>query len=586
MSFSDLQNERQNRQPQSFVKPTSETSSSPSNSGTSIASASQTVVSADGLYQVLPTLVEIRQTPSSGRGIFAKEKISRGSIIISTKPHVNVLSTKLLDAFCSACCAPAPPTGLKRCTRCRALWYCNAACQNSDWTMHKHECSALQKWAKSAPNEDVAIPSDAIRAMGRMLTRKKVEGLDSIWAKEVDGMQSHRSSMPTSAFESHTQLSHFLVKYLGVSSPYELAQYGIAAVADLVDVISRFVTNTVTLTAPDLTPIGIAISPPIALINHSCDPNTVIVFPHAADVPSKDEPLMQAVAIKDISPGEEVTASYIDTTLHRLGRLQMLKESYNFDCQCSLCSDTTGLDPRESMWCPKSCGGMCPVPTEENPLARCVKCKAAVSSTDAVLDALRVGQEALDKAASVQFADIDKAKQLTSNMNPILTSAGLTPSCHPLLAMTRLHQSLLIATLPHPPTQDHLDETIRTATKAITGLSSVLTEGHPIRGIALAELGKLLIVDEPEPLDLSSPSAVEENKKRYPPSGPPRLKLAYDTLVRARNELLIGFGSASDGGQVGRDVRECLVRVEAEVGTWKEGVKEALADSSRLKKVG
>lgn len=74
---------------------------------------------------------------------------------------------------------------------------------------------------------------------------------------------------------------------------------------------------------------------------------------------------------------------------------------------------------REAMWCPKSCGGICSVPTEgkckviglvcfnayvnlEDSFTRCTKCKTVVSSTDAVLDALRVGQEALDKATLVQ----------------------------------------------------------------------------------------------------------------------------------------------------------------------------------------
>ena len=75
------------------------------------------------------------------------------------------------------------------------------------------------------------------------------------------------------------------------------------------------------------------------------------------------------------------------------------------------------------MACPKNCGGACPFPSEgisflrkrkqdiepstafiEVPLTRCVKCKAAVASTDAVLDALRVGQEALQKATRLQFS--------------------------------------------------------------------------------------------------------------------------------------------------------------------------------------
>jgi len=49
--------------------------------------------------------------------------------------------------------------------------------------------------------------------------------------------------------------------------------------------------------------------------------------------------------------------------------------------------------------------------------------------------------------------------------------------------------------------QEALDEAIRAATRVFTGLSQILPEGHPARGVALAELGKLLCVDEPMPKD-------------------------------------------------------------------------------------
>ena len=42
-------------------------------------------------------------------------------------------------------------------------------------------------------------------------------------------------------------------------------------------------------------------------------------------------------------------------------------------------------------------------PTGNEGPTRCVRCQTAISNTDAVLDALRVGQEALVKASSLQF---------------------------------------------------------------------------------------------------------------------------------------------------------------------------------------
>ena len=77
-----------------------------------------------------------------------------------------------------------------------------------------------------------------------------------------------------------------------------------------------------------------------------------------------------------------------------------------------------------------------------------------------------------------------------------------------------------------------------------------------IRALAFAELGKLLAVDEP------APTAA---KDAFPPSGAARLQLAYETLVNARNELLVAFGKQSGGGEVGAEVREMIVMGEAEV---------------------
>lgn len=146
--------------------------------------------------------------------------------------------------------------------------------------------------------------------------------------------------------------------------------------------------------------------------------------------------------------------------------------------------------------------------------------------------------------------------------------------------------------------QEALDEAIRAATRAFTGLSQILPEGHPARGVALAELGKLLCVDEPLPKDaeltgtrsitprseLPSPFASAQFAA-YPPSGPERLKLAYDTLVLALGELKVGFGSGkNEGGEVGRNVRKLAADVEKELSVWKEGIKNAFRDAMQASK--
>ena len=222
------------------------------------------------------------------------------------------------------------------------------------------------------------------------------------------------------------------------------------------------------------------------------------------------------------------------------------------------------------------------------------------------------------------YTDPQKSIQLTTNLIPIIISAGLVPSAHPLLALSLLNTSLLISHLPiteplieeiHSPqvqvdlsqdapqqtqekdAQEALDEAIRSSTRSNTGLSQILTDGHPIRGVTLAALGKLLSVDEPYPTHLvppqsgaasissatslssSSSSNMMLTPPAYPPSGPQRLKLAYETLKKARSELVIGFGGGSnEGGEVGQNVRRQVVELEKELDVWKTGIRNAYDD--------
>lgn len=80
---------------------------------------------------------------------------------------------------------------------------------------------------------------------------------------------------------------------------------------------------------------------------------------------------MHVIALKHMEPDEEVLTAYIDTTLPTSKRQALLQDTYHFSCQCGLCKPIDGAtnDHREAMWCPKKCGGVCPIPTEGDPLS-------------------------------------------------------------------------------------------------------------------------------------------------------------------------------------------------------------------------
>ncbi len=50
------------------------------------------------------------------------------------------------DEPCGACLAVGNKK--KKCSRCSRIWYCNAACQRTDWPRHKEECQDMDGSAR------------------------------------------------------------------------------------------------------------------------------------------------------------------------------------------------------------------------------------------------------------------------------------------------------------------------------------------------------------------------------------------------------------------------------------------------------
>ena len=186
--------------------------------------------------------------------------------------------------------------------------------------------------------------------------------------------------------------------------------------------------------------------------------------------------------------------------------------------------------------------------------------------------------------------DLDPAHaaKIATSIISLLTSAGVTNGSHPLFGLLRsqhylfttslaLSADALARTVPTETAKDEhqklLDDTIRTAVRVLQGLVEVLPFGHPIRGIHLSELGMLCATDETA--SNIPAQSLPANGGVFPPTGAARLQLAINYLIGAHKELLIAFGTAREGGDVGKRVRETLIRLEVELGIWKEGVKTA-----------
>ncbi|ORX40489.1 hypothetical protein BD324DRAFT_677953 [Kockovaella imperatae] len=510
----------------------------------------------------IPAGVRIKQSVGRGRGLFAESSFKPGARILRTKPIVAVNSTKNLSTFCSAChLAPGDiaiargqrnsAITLKRCQGCRIVHYCSQGCQTGDWTFHREECRAHKRlrveYAKFRPNarldEDLSwIMDERFRAVGRLCWARKREmqnGRDPDWWAQIDAMESHIDRMPQQQIMELGQQIQRFRQYLSAAERdtpglADMEEYGFGRSSDLLKLFSAFQINSFTLSSPSLSPIGVAMSPIVALCNHSCEPNAVVVFPHGG----RD---MDIVAIRQIATGEEILTSYIDISLPLAERQADLKERYGFICDCELCQrsrETSWVDPR---WCVyDSSGGL---KSFEGECSDFNDCSQSSSSVDKHFDSMIQQGRAMLNEDEAGTLDVQQALVNFRSLIPTL-SQKMPSSSYPLQALLRL-QALLLS--PPRSTADR-DLAIASLSAAFAGAEKVYPAGHPTLAVISAEWCKLVAMDSPE----DTPTDILK-----------KLKQAVIGLRKTVKLNEVGFGAG--GGIVGKEMTELLKACEVEL---------------------
>ncbi|KAK8853484.1 hypothetical protein IAR55_004191 [Kwoniella newhampshirensis] len=547
--------------------------------------------------------VGIRTIPGRGRGLMAKKGFKPGSRILKTIPPISLLSTSHLLNTCSGCFLTLREksirlahTGeahkdekirLSRCAGCKALHYCSRECQIQDWPNHKHECKALQRlrtmYFRSFPTKkedgtDVEWAGpEMVRALGRMIWKRKDErlkngGKDGDWWNRIASMESHRRIVSEQELVRIGQQIQHLRHYLGAArplqpgedverlEPVDLADFGFGSVAEIMDVASAFPVNSFTLSSPSLSALGVSTSPLVALANHSCDPNAVVVFPEGRD--------MEVIALCDITPGEEILTSYIDVSTPYEDRQAELLGRYRFKCECTLCEkskDERWIDPR---WCVSHVGcdekGKGKMPGSSAAGSTSTSCDACGKSFEVEMGLLRpLLQEGKQLLSQDESNALERSYGLSklSSLIPAL-QAKLPASSEPLLGLYRLHALLL-----NPP---RTIATLNLATShlalASSGAEIAYPRNHPTPAVIKAEWGKMLSYDK-----LHRDAALEAGQKGDQKSSTElnkearkRLEQSVGVMSDAVNDLRRGMGGA--GGVTAMELEGLIGGIQAELG--------------------
>lgn len=98
---------------------------------------------------------------------------------------------------------------------------------------------------------------------------------------------------------------------------------------EIVGLLAAMSCNAHTICDPEVRTVGKGIFPVIAMANHSCTPNAVLLFEGTTGV-------LRCTA--EVAPGEELCISYVDLAAPAVIRKRELQEGYYFDCRCSRCN--------------------------------------------------------------------------------------------------------------------------------------------------------------------------------------------------------------------------------------------------------
>uniref|UniRef100_F6RQ08 [histone H3]-lysine(4) N-trimethyltransferase n=1 Tax=Ciona intestinalis TaxID=7719 RepID=F6RQ08_CIOIN len=269
--------------------------------------------------------VELFTSEKSGRGLKAKRNLNPGSTVLSSEPYAYLLSKKQKGVYCDFCFKKQD--GLLQCSGCKYMKYCNRNCQKMAWNEHhKAECPALK-------NVMPKRPPDFVILLGRLLWN--MQQYSSAKLPEKNSILDLESNYNKLSQNQKEALMNFLVILHTFWSPKPLPPQ----VTDnkmLLELCARIKNNSFAICNEELqSDVGTGVYLNCSFINHSCEPNCVAEF---------NMRTLKIRAVKNITAGEEVLISYVDLFATSFERQRELMSIYHFQCTCHSCNAKTDDD--------------------------------------------------------------------------------------------------------------------------------------------------------------------------------------------------------------------------------------------------
>ncbi|XP_042408549.1 histone-lysine N-methyltransferase ASHR1-like isoform X1 [Zingiber officinale] len=256
--------------------------------------------------------------PGKGRGLVTTRDFVPGDVIIFQEPYASAPNKVYTSSICDGCFTS---NNLRKCSACKVAWYCGNTCQRSEWKLHQLECKALA----SLRDDRRKLLTSTVRLMVRLILKKQLQNEQVIPTTAMDSynlvatLESHISNINEEQLVLYAQMAN-LIKLVLPSLDVDLKE--------ITHNFSKLSCNAHTICDDELRPLGTGLYPVISMINHSCVPNSILMFEYRMGFVRATEP---------ITKGTEILISYIETAATTATRKKDLKQ-YFFTCTCARCT--------------------------------------------------------------------------------------------------------------------------------------------------------------------------------------------------------------------------------------------------------
>ncbi|CAN7993700.1 unnamed protein product [Ixodes hexagonus] len=248
----------------------------------------------------------------------------RGTEILTSQPFVCITEKARRGQICDFCFSDSE--NLRRCSRCKILYFCGKKCQAAAWPDHKVECACLEKVSPD-------VPANPVRFFARLLIKIKTTAAasqtEAVFGQERSfaDLMSHVEEIKRDA----KRMAQF--QMLWVTARAFLGDEYLPSVEVGLEIFGKASRelNTYTIGSYEECPIGTGLYIGPSILDHSCTPNAHAVFDGRTL-------LLRAAVDIECDSVDGIRISYIDLKELRRTRIEELRERYYFSCDCPRCS--------------------------------------------------------------------------------------------------------------------------------------------------------------------------------------------------------------------------------------------------------